>query len=165
MNVETALIFHFLSASITAGVLGTTVMTAFFYYISRVAKIVNAKMVTAIGSVFTKETTEAWKVGLFLHYVSGIAFAMVYTFVFSLFQLEGMLFHGLVGLGFGFGHGFVMSFILVATVAEHHPLEEFRDAGVEVAVAHLVGHVFYGVVVGLTIGFSGFSTAGAVSAG
>jgi hypothetical protein len=40
-------------------------------------------------------------------------------------------------------------------VAEHHPLERFRDAGAEVAIAHMVGHIVYGLIVGFVIGFSG----------
>jgi hypothetical protein len=48
-----------------------------------------------------------------------------------------------------------MSFILVIAVAEHHPLPEFREAGFTVAVAHVVGHVVYGALVGLVLGMSG----------
>jgi hypothetical protein len=37
-------------------------------------------------------------------------------------------------------------------VAEHHPLPEFREVGVAVAAAHLVGHIIYGLVVGMILG-------------
>lgn len=37
----------------------------------------------------------------------------------------------------------------MALVAERHPVEKFRRAGPEVAAAHIVGHVAYGLGVGL----------------
>jgi hypothetical protein len=52
----------------------------------------------------------------------------------------------------GFLHGFVVFFLLINMVAEHHPLPEFREVGVGVAAAHLVGHIIYGLVVGMILG-------------
>jgi len=43
----------------------------------------------------------------------------------------------------------VVSFALVVLVAEHHPLERFQKAGMGVAVAHLLGHLVYGLIIGL----------------
>jgi hypothetical protein len=42
-----------------------------------------------------------------------------------------------------------MSFVLMAVVAERHPVERFRSAGPEVGAAHILGHVAYGLGVGL----------------
>ncbi len=42
-----------------------------------------------------------------------------------------------------------------AIVSDKHPLEEFRGADFEVAVAHIVGHVAYGVGVGLVVAVLG----------
>jgi len=46
-------------------------------------------------------------------------------------------------------------FLLVVIVAEHHPIEQFHGAGFEVAIAHFVGHVIYGILVGLVVGLTG----------
>ena len=54
----------------------------------------------------------------------------------------------------GFVHGFVISFVLIAVVAGRHPVEQFRSAGFEVAAAHIVGHVAYGLGVGLVAGLA-----------
>jgi len=55
----------------------------------------------------------------------------------------------------GLFHGVAVGFLLVVAVAEYHPLKKFQEAGVEVAIAHLVGHVIYGVIVGAVIGYTG----------
>ena len=47
-------------------------------------------------------------------------------------------------------------FVLVAAVAESHPLPEFREAGFSVAVAHWFGHIIYGLMVGAVIGLIGY---------
>ena len=55
----------------------------------------------------------------------------------------------------GVFHGVAFGFLLVVTVAEHHPLEQYRNAGFEVAIAHFAGHVIYGILVGLVVGLTG----------
>jgi hypothetical protein len=55
----------------------------------------------------------------------------------------------------GLFHGVAFAFVLVISVAEHHPLEQFRDAGFEVAIAHLAGHIIYGLIVGTMVGILG----------
>ena len=55
----------------------------------------------------------------------------------------------------GLFHGMVVGFVGVITVAEHHPLEKFKKAGFTVAVAHLFGHIVYGLSIGLIFSESG----------
>ena len=53
----------------------------------------------------------------------------------------------------GFVHGFMMAFVLIA-VSGSHPVERFRGAGFEIAGAHLVGHIAYGIgVAGVAAAF------------
>jgi hypothetical protein len=47
-----------------------------------------------------------------------------------------------------------MVFILMA-MAEKHPVEQFRVAGPAVGWAHVVGHMAYGIGVGLAVGLIG----------
>jgi hypothetical protein len=51
----------------------------------------------------------------------------------------------------GLVHGLVVALALLAVVTKRHPVERFRNAEFEVAVAHIVGHVAYGFGVGLMI--------------
>ena len=152
MNVS--YVIEFLLFSIVAGVIGTGGMTFVMYLINKMG-VTNARMVIAIGSILTKTRENAIRVGLIIHFTAGVIFATLYTIFFSVYGISGLLQFVGVGFGFGFIHGFIMSFILVIAVAEHHPLEEFRQAGFAVAVAHVVGHLVYGTLVGLVIGLSG----------
>ena len=152
MNVSH--IIEFLLFSVIAGVVGTGGMTFVMYLINKMG-VTNARMVIAIGSIMTKTRENAIRVGLIMHFTAGVIFAILYTIFFSVYGISGLLQFVGVGFGFGFIHGFVMSFILVIAVAEHHPLEEFRDAGFAVAIAHVAGHLVYGTLVGLVIGLSG----------
>ena len=60
-----------------------------------------------------------------IHVASGVAFAFPYVIVLTGLNLP---IAGTIGLGalIGFVHGFVMSFLLIAAVAEKHPLEQFQ---------------------------------------
>ena len=82
---------------------------------------------------------------------------MIYTILFSVLDLQGFYATTGAGLFIGFLHGFILSFILVTSVAEHHPLAEFREAGVGVALSHFLGHIIYGTLVGCIIGAYGLS--------
>ena len=55
----------------------------------------------------------------------------------------------------GLFHGVVVGFVGVITVAEHHPITKFKQAGFTVAVAHLFGHVVYGLSIGIIFNQTG----------
>jgi uncharacterized membrane protein YagU involved in acid resistance len=137
--------------SMVAGVVGTAGMTGVMHLIDR-AGLANAKMEVAIGSLITKSPDNARQVGLMMHFSAGIGFAVLYTILFSALNIQALGLSFGLGIITGFVHGFVMSFLLVYAVAERHPLPEFREAGFGVAVAHVVGHVVYGALVGLVLG-------------
>ena len=152
-------IVHFLLVSFVAGFIGTMGMTGVMYLITR-SGLTNADMVRAIGSIFTRSLDSALLIGGILHIISGIIFAMLYIIGFNLFGFEGTPVLTAIGLCYGVAHGFVLSFILVAAVAEHPPLPQFQEAGFSVAVSHFVGHLVYGVLVGFVVGLTGFTVAG-----
>jgi len=82
-------------------------------------------------------------------------FAFLYVILISLFAPTSLAAAIGAGAMIGVFHGVAFGFLLVVTVAEHHPLEQFRSAGFEVAIAHFVGHVIYGLLVGLVVGLTG----------
>lgn len=136
------------------GLLATSVMTAFLYFIHW-AGFANGDMVRAIGSAITKRYDGSLWTGLAVHYVTGIIFAAIYVYILALVPplSDGHVIK-IAGLGalLGFVHGLVVSMGLVVVVAEHHPMEQFRRAGVGVALLHLAAHVVYGGVVGWCVG-------------
>jgi hypothetical protein len=151
-------VFHFLLFSVIAGLVGTVGMTLVLNGITRTG-ITNAKMVEAVGSLFTKSRESAGRVGSILHIVSGVTFGILYTLI-MIAPKEGLSPGMVVGFGIILGliHGLMVCFFLVAMIAETHPLEEFRSAGFAVGLAHLVSHIIYGLLVGAVIAASGIAS-------
>ena len=140
--------------TIFAGLIGTGGMTLVMWLIHK-SGMANADMVRAIGSLFSRNLDESLAPGLIIHFIIGSLIAFIYVILISLFHPTSVA--ATIGTGalIGIFHGVAFSFLLVIAVAEHHPLEEFRDAGLEVALSHLLGHVVYGLLVGAVIGIAG----------
>ena len=143
----------FLLTALVAGVLGGAAMEGAMWLIGR-AGWAKADMLVALGSLLTKSRENAWRVGAVLHLISAIGFAMAYTLLMLQLGFTQMPVAMMLGLGVGIGHGLLVSLTLVWVVAEQHPLEEFNEATLAVGLAHLVGHVIYGGMVGLVVGIS-----------
>ncbi len=141
--------------AIWAGIFGTAGMEILLQSITK-SGMANADMARAVGSLFTKSLQNAYGIGIIIQTINGIVFAFLYTLVIVYFQVHGFLSTAGAGTLIGFIHGAVVGFILVAAVAENHPLQEFKEAGFSVAVAHWVGHLIYGLIVGAVIGLMGY---------
>lgn len=137
--------------TVLAGLIATAVMSAALYAIHWKG-FAEADMIRALGSIVTRNEANAVPLGVIIHFVSGIVFAFLYILVWSTLPLAEFRHYLLLGLVTGFAHGLVVSFLLVILVAEHHPVARFQQAGIGVAVAHLVAHVIYGVLVGIVAG-------------
>jgi len=135
---------------IICGIAGTSAMSFVMWFITKEG-IANADMIRAIGSMFTDEES-SFSTGLIVHYVAGIVLAFIYLLLISLFQPQSLWAYTGIGGMIGLFHGVAFAFILVVVVAEHHPKESFRNTGLEVALAHLGGHIIYGLIVGLVAG-------------
>lgn len=137
-----------------AGFVATAFMCFFMEILTR-ARFANADMVRAVGSLFTKSYENSLIPGLIVQFGFGIVFGFIYFAILSVFTSGSVLSGMTAGLVMGFFHGMVVSLALVIAVAEHHPLEQFQNAGLTVAASHLGGHIIYGFVVGLIFGISG----------
>jgi uncharacterized membrane protein YagU involved in acid resistance len=135
-----------------AGLVGTLGMSLLMWFIHR-SGIANADMIRAIGSMFTRSYENAFTPGLTIHFIVGSIIAFFYVLLINLFSPTTHIYSALAGAMIGLFHGVAFSFLLVISVAEHHPLEQFREAGFEVAIAHLAGHIVYGLIVGIIVGF------------
>lgn len=143
---------------IVAGFVGTTLMAAVMWFIHR-SGWANADMTRALGSLITRRYENSLLPGLALNFAGGCVFAVGYLLVLRSLNLQTMGASLAVGTAMGTFHGATMSFVLMALVADTHPVERFRKAGVEVAAAHVVGHVAYGMGVGLVAGWLGTGRA------
>jgi hypothetical protein len=139
-----------------SGILGTAGMTFVMWLINR-SGLANADMMRAIGSLYTRSYENSLLPGFIIHFGVGGILAFFYTAFLSIFYFRSVIALASLGGMLGLLQGLVVSFALVALVAEHHPLEQFRKAGSEVVVAHMLGHVIYGLIVGAMIGITGIN--------
>ncbi len=142
---------------IVAGFIATGGMTAFLWSINRTGWA-NADMVRAVGSLVTKSYDNALRVGLIIHFVNGIIIAAAYLHLLSLLYLTNLGFAIFGGGVIGLFQGFVVGWGIIR-FAHRHPVEQFKEADYQVAIAHLIGHVIYGLLIGAIFGImrlSGF---------
>jgi uncharacterized membrane protein YagU involved in acid resistance len=134
-----------------AGILGGSAMVGVMRLITQAAWE-KTDMIVALGSMVTRARSNARRVGMAMHVLSAIVFALLYTVAMWKFGLARFPISFFVGIAFGIVHGMIVSLLLVWIIAEQHPLEEFREADLAVGLVHFAGHIAYGAVVGLTIG-------------
>ena len=150
--MTTLFIVKYLGVSLIAGVLGGLAMQVAMWLISR-GGLAKGDMILALGSLITKSRENAYRVGFIVHAIAAIGFALVYTLLMVTLGYTHMPLSLVIGLGVGIGHGLLVSLMLVWVVSDHHPLEEFKEADLLVGLSHFAGHVAYGGVVGLVVGF------------
>ena len=117
-------------------------------------------MVRALGSFFSRDKESAANIGTAIHCAAGVSFGIVYLTIIYLINFLSFPQAIFLGLGFGFFHGMVTSFILMFYASERHPDESFRKATIEEGALHLFGHMLYGIVVGLIGGLVAQGFAG-----
>ncbi|MEL6821165.1 MAG: DUF6789 family protein [Calditrichota bacterium] len=143
---------EFTSLTLTGGVIATICMTIYTTIIHRLG-LANTDMVRAVGGFYSRSYENALGIGLIVHFIAGILFSAVYVIVLNnVLSLQGFGTFVIASTIIGFIHGFVFSFGMII-LSEHHPLERFRDLNSSVIFFHLVGHVIYGAVIGMTLGF------------
>ena len=140
--------------TIIAGIIGTAGMSLLLWIITG-SGMANAEMIRAIGSIFNRSYENSFLPGLIIHFIVGTIIAFFYVALINLFAPTSLVGSIAIGGMIGVFHGVAFGFVLVIAVAEHHPLERFRKAGFEVAIAHFIGHVLYGMIVGLVVGLAG----------
>lgn len=143
MNMINALILGAI-----CGLIAAFVMNLFMRAVSRSFDR-RADMVRALGSFFTGKLDNAASVGTAIHSGAGVVFGMIY---FAIMQTMGALIFPyalFLGIGFGFFHGLIASYMLMFYASERHPLEEYRKATMQEGVLHFFGHIIFGAVAGL----------------
>lgn len=147
------LIMSYLSTAVVAGLLGGAAMIGAMWLMTE-RGIARGNMIVALGGLVTKARSNAFRVGLILHTISAIGFAMVYAMLMLWIGATALPYSLYIGIGVGVLHGLLVSLMLVWVVADEHPFEEYTDAGLAVGLTHLLGHIVYGAVVGVVIGIS-----------
>jgi hypothetical protein len=141
--------------AVVAGVLGGAAMIGVMRLIAR-AEWAKFDMIVAVGSLVTRSRQNAFRSGVVCHTLSAIFFATLYTIAMWKTGLAHFPIAAFACTGIGIVHGMVVSILLVWIISEQHPLEEFKEADLAIALVHFAGHVAYGAVVGLVIGIVSF---------
>lgn len=137
--------------SAVGGVVGAIVMNAFMYLVSAQSEA-RVNMIEALGSLITKKTEGAIRVGSIFHIISGVVFGIIYGLILSKANALALPYSIFLGLGMGLFHGIVVAYCLMFIVSEKHPIEKYRNATFLTGAIHLLGHIIFGGVVGLVIG-------------
>ena len=137
-------------SSMLIGLVATAGMSTFLWIITgfNIAKV---DMIKAIGTLYTKNEDNALLPGIIMHFTAGIIFCFCYLILFKFFPIgnNSPLIFIILGSILGIVHGVVVSLLLIIAVAEHHPIESFRKAGVSVAIYHFLAHLIYGFIIWL----------------
>jgi len=133
-----------------AGIVATACMTLCLYSIHW-SGFANGDMVRALGSWVTRRYEDSLPIGLLIHFSAGAAFALIYVQAWQMTGFPAATLGVPICAVFGLFHGSVVSLMLAMIVAEHHPLERFREVGVPVALTHIAAHVVYGLVIGAAV--------------
>jgi hypothetical protein len=144
----------YLVTALIAGALGGAAMEFVMWLIAR-AGLARGDMILALGSLITKTRARAYRVGFAVHAAAAFGFALVYVLLMVTLGMTRLPESLVLGLGVATFHGIVVALMLVWVVADHHPLEEFKEADLLVGLSHVAGHAAYGAVVGLVVGLSG----------
>lgn len=143
----------FLCTVVVAGLLGAGAMDLSMWLMTR-AGLARGSMIVALGSLLTRSRTNAFRTGVLVHGAAAVIFATGYVLLMVAVHLTALPTALVFGASVGFIHGMIVSLMLVWVVAEHHPLEEFKEADLAIGLSHLGGHVVFGAVVGLVVGVS-----------
>ncbi len=136
-----------------SGLIATLAMTLFMGLIHGLG-LANADMVRAIGSLYTRSYENSFWPGVFIKFTGGAIFSIFYAILAGIAPIQTPAAIILMMTVFGLFHGLAVSIMMVVSVAEYHPLEQFRKAGLSVMVSHLAGHIVYGFFLGLFFAIS-----------
>lgn len=132
-----------------AGICGVVVMTLFLRR-ARFFHLPETQMVRAIGSLVTKKVEGSLLPGTLIHCSAGLVFAYCYYFFLTTAPDPGDSWQIIVIVCtmIGLVHGLIVTLFLVITVAQYHPIDEFRALTPGDMAAHVIAHIAYGATVG-----------------
>ncbi len=131
-------------AAIVAGIAGTLVMTALMVMAPRMG-MPKMDIIGMLGSMFTADSGAARRLGLILHLMMGIVFAIIYAL---LWQAGIGSVTWLWGLIFGFVHALVV-IIMMPIMMRMHPRPPAMAGGMKTVAGQIMGHLVFGLVTAL----------------
>lgn len=148
--------------ALAGGFAGTIILTTILRFASE-AGLTRMDLPFLLGTAFTANRTRAKALGYALHFLVGLAFALIYYAIFRALDTSGWWVGAIFGLIHGLFSGTALVNILLPLV--HPRMASARTAAPEVALleppgfmmrnyglrtplANLAAHIAYGVIVG-----------------
>ena len=148
--------------ALAGGVIGTVVLTTSLRGAQELGWT-RMDLPLLLGTIFTSHRGRANVIGYFMHFVNGLAFALLYWVVFKAVGHAGWIFGACLGLVHGAFAGAALVSLLLPVVhprmgtrwsdAKETPLLEppgflMRNYGERTVFGNLIAHVVYGAIVG-----------------
>ncbi len=148
--------------ALAGGFVGTVVLTSSLR-LSQELGLTRMDIPLLLGTIFSTDRRRANLVGYALHFTNGLAFSLVYAFVFFAVDQAGWLFGAALGLVHAVFAGGALVNVLLPAVhprmgtpwsdARATPILEppgfmLRNYGRHTAIATVVAHIAYGGIVG-----------------
>lgn len=129
---------------IWSGLLAAAVMALFLVEVEKLGWA-KSDMFWTIGSIFSKSRTTARTIGLTVHALAGVIFAVIYVMIWSVFT--PLTYNDFVKIGILTGaiHGLAVAFSQIVILAG-------SKKGFNVALTHVSAHVLFGLVLGAIVG-------------
>lgn len=133
------------TGAIIAGLDATVVMTLLMYAAPRMG-MPKMDIIGMLGSMFTTGKRTATGIGLVVHFMMGVAFALVYAYTWSIgIGSVGLLW----GLIFGIAHA-VVAIVMMPLMMRMHPRPPAMQGGPKTILGQVMGHAVFGLVVAVT---------------
>ena len=144
---ELQVITNFLATSVLCGLMGLSLMTAVISFARRFEPVAVGP-VRAVGSLFTGSMESAKAFGWLVHFAASMAFGMLYTFLLMSVTPPFEILYLPLSIAIGAAHGFFVFFLLIPSLAEHHPIAAVREQGGAIGLVYVFAHIAYGAGVG-----------------
>ena len=133
--------------AIVAGLVGTAVMTALMY-VAPMMGMPKMDIIGMLGTMLTPNRETATLLGIVIHFMMGVLFAIVYALLWSAGLGDPAWIWGLI---FGAVHGLIV-IIGMPIMMRMHPRRPEMESGLLTVTGQLMGHMVFGLVVALVYG-------------
>ncbi|MBI2601468.1 MAG: hypothetical protein HYW48_00280 [Deltaproteobacteria bacterium] len=133
------------------GLVATSAMNTFMWILSGLTHA-RVDMVNAVGSLYTHSIENSFWPGLIMQFSAGVIMTYVYGIFLGLGNFDATYTYAFLGLFMGLIHGTAVAVIMAKLLGEHHPVASFQKVTGKIALAHVVGHLIFGLVIGTMYG-------------
>jgi len=153
MNVQLSFNVVFVIYSTLAGIIGALGMIFVINLFSRFAWT-RVNIIKALGSLFGRPPKQSLTLGIIFHLIAGMIFAMFYSTILLITDVQHPAITIIVTTILGFLHGIVASLIFVVGAVLSDPEGEIRKVQFSGGPVYFFAHIIYGFLVGVVLAIS-----------